>query len=88
MKLPLKTRILQYAIDRNDTFTTADVYSDLQKEYAGEKLFTRKTVDEYVSSFLGVNFLSAKQIEFDKDGQLLITYLITDYGKSRKKYIH
>ena len=88
MKLPLKTRILQYAILRGTQFTANDVYHDLAGEYGGEKLFTRKTVEEYIDSFLGISFLQAAKLEFDPSGALLIHCQITEYGKTRLKYIH
>lgn len=88
MKLPLKTRILQYAILLSNPFTVSDVYHDLADEYGGEKLFTLKTVNDYVDSFLGIGFLKAAQLEFDYQGELLIHYQVTEYGKTRLKYIH
>lgn len=88
MKLPLKTRILQYAIQKNEMFTLGDVYHDLSSEYSGEKLFSQKTVDDYVNSFLGVGFLKAAQLEFDSKNELVIHYQVTDYGKTRLKYMH
>jgi len=87
MKLPIKTRILQYAIQRDSEFTAADAYTDLHHEYPGEKFFSPKTVEEYVESLLGVGFLSASRTEFDSNGQLLIYCKATEYGKSRKKYM-
>lgn len=88
MQLPIKTRILQYAIDKNGEFTAADAYRDLKGEYPGERFFTPKTVEDYVESFLGVGFLDATRTEFDEKGNLVIYCKATDYGKSRKKYMH
>ncbi len=87
MQLPIKTRILQYAIQLNSEFTASDAYRDLKSEYPGEKFFNPKTVEEYVESLLGVGFLSATRTEFDAQGKLLIYCKATDYGKSRSKYM-
>lgn len=87
MKLPLKTRILQYAIQKDHDFTMQDVARDLQQEYDGESIFTQKHVEEYVDSFLGVGFFKAERLEFDSKGSLVIHYVITDYGRERDKYI-
>lgn len=87
MKLPLKTRILEYAIDLGKDFIVDDVMTALAPEYSGEKIFTRKQVEEYVDSFLGVGFLTAESLEFDAKGELLVHCKATEYGKSRKKYI-
>lgn len=88
MQLPIKTRILQYAIEKDAEFTAADAYNDLKDEYPSERFFNLKTVEEYVDSFLGVGFLDATRTEFDDAGRLLIYCKVTDYGKSRQKYIH
>lgn len=88
MDLPLKTRILQFAIERGQPFTLSDVFDGLIPEYDGERLFNRKTVEEYTEALLGVGFLKATNMSFDENGQLLIEYQATDYGKSREKYIH
>lgn len=88
MQLPIKTRILQYAIQKDAEFTAADAYNDLKGEYPGERFFNPHTVEEYVESFLGVGFLNATRTEFDGAGELVIYCKITDYGKSRAKYMH
>lgn len=88
MKLPIKTRILQYAIQKNGEFTMADAYQDLKAEYPGERFFNPKTVEDYIESFLGVGFLDATRTEFDQQGNLVIYCKATDYGKSREKYMH
>lgn len=87
MKLPLKTRILEYAIDCNTEFILQDVLDTLGPEYKGERLFNARQVEEYVDSYLGVGFLDSADMELDSKGGLLIRYKITDYGKERKKYI-
>jgi len=87
MKLPLKTRILKYAIDLNKDFVVDDVMSALAPEYDGERIFSRKQVEEYVDSYLGVGFLEAESTEFNAEGELVVHCKVTDYGKSRKKYL-
>lgn len=87
MKLPLKTRILKYAIDCDTEFTLQNVLDELKPEYEGERLFNTRQVEEYVDSYLGVGFFDAANMELDSNGGLLISYKITDYGKERKKYI-
>lgn len=86
MKLPLKTRILDYAIKQNDIITIDGIMKELEDEYGGEPQFTRERVEEYLDSFLGINFLQPANLEFDENGVLKVYYKITDYGKSREKY--
>lgn len=86
--LPMKTRILEYAIAKDDGIDVDEVMSTLQPDYGSEKMFNRKQVEEYLDSFLGVGFMKAKSLDLDKDNHLHVTYLVTDYGKSRRKYLH
>lgn len=86
MKLPLKTRILDYAIKKDDIITIEDIMKDLESEYGQESQFTKERLEEYLDSFLGINFLKPENLEFDENGTLRIYYKITDYGKSREKY--
>lgn len=87
MQLPLKTGILQYAIRRNTDFNKKDVINDLQKDYGGEAIFSSKQVEAYLDELLVVNFLKKQKVEYNQDGSLRITYMISDYGLSRAKYI-
>ena len=87
MQLPIKTRILQYAIQLDDEFTAADAYRKLKDEYPSDRLFTMKTVEDYIDSLLGVGFLDATRTEFDGSGSLVIHGKVTGYGKSRAKYM-
>lgn len=87
MKLPLKTRILQYAIGLGKDFTTHNVVQALEPEYRGEALFTGKQVGDYVDSYLGVGFFTAVKEEYDSKGELIIHCKVTDYGKTRGQYI-
>lgn len=88
MKLPLKTRILQYAIEQDAEITVNDVMAALASEYLGECIFSRKQVEEYIDSYLGVGFLTGSRMEFDESGNLVVYSKVTDYGKSRLKYMH
>lgn len=87
MQLPLKTRIFQYALERDDAFTRYDVEKDLQVEYPGERLFSLKTIDAYLNELMVVGFIGKKKIEFEEDGNLLITFEATAYGQTRYKYV-
>lgn len=87
MQLPLKTRILQYAINKGNSFDKNDVINDLKNEYAGESLFSKKQVEAYLDELLVVGFLKKEKVVYDTDGTLLITYIISEYGMSRAKYV-
>lgn len=87
MQLPLKTRILQYAMQRNITFDKKDVMGDLRDEYKGESLFSSKQIEAYLDELLVVGFLQKEAVSYDTDGSLLITYKISEYGMTRRKYV-
>ncbi len=41
MQLPLKTRILQYALLKEEDFTVDDIMKGIENEYKGERLFNK-----------------------------------------------
>lgn len=88
MTLPLKLRILQYAMDKKESVTVDEIMKALASEYGNERQFNVKRVTDYLDTFLGVQFMKADKVEFDKDNNLVIHYIVTEYGLSRKKYIH
>jgi len=87
MQLPLKTRILQYAVQKNATFDKKDIMDDLRDEYKGECLFGSKQIEAYLDELLVVGFLQKEAVSYDTDGLLLITYKISKYGMTRRKYV-
>lgn len=87
MKLPLKTRILQYAIEHNGEFSVEDLMKELEPAYKDEPMFKRKQVEDYCDSYLGVGFFVPTKKEFDENGSLQVWCKVTDYGKARGQYI-
>ncbi|MEI2777038.1 MAG: hypothetical protein V9G19_13925 [Tetrasphaera sp.] len=85
--LPMKTRILEYGIQKDAGFDADEMMSALAPQYGTEKMCSRKQVEEYLDSFLGVGFMKAENLELDQSGNLHVTYVVTDYGKSRQKYL-
>ena len=85
--LPLKVRILQYAIQKDSSFTVDDVMKDLAAEYPDEKMFNKKLINEYVEAMIGVGFLKNDDLELDENGELIVHAIVTEYGKEREKYI-
>ena len=86
-KLPLKARILQYAVQKGSAVTIEDIMKDLEPEYSGEKLFNKKLIEEYFDALLGVGFLKNEKLEFNDKDELVIYATVTDYGKDRSRYI-
>ena len=85
--LPLKTRILQYTVEKCRPLTINDVMINLEREYGGERQFNRKRVQAYIDSFLAVSFFDVVNLKYDEYENVEITFKISDYGLTRRKYI-
>jgi len=85
--LPLKARILQYIVENDRPLVINDVMIDLASEYRGERQFNRKRIQIYIDSFLAVSFLDVVNLEYDEYENLEITFKISDYGLTRRKYL-
>jgi hypothetical protein len=86
-KLMLKTRILQYVIDNDTPFKVDDIYKGLKPEYGAEGQFTKARIEDYLDSYVGVKFMRNINVGEGPDGEPEVTYKLTDYGKSRAKYV-
>ncbi len=82
MRLPIKTRVLEYAILKNNIFSSEEVAQKLQKEYRGERTTSVKNIEKIIRTYCGVGIMKAASIQMDEDGKLNITYEITDFGKA------
>ncbi|MCH1981918.1 hypothetical protein MCG98_04955 [Ruminococcus sp. OA3] len=87
MQLPLKTRILQYALLKEEDFTVDDIMKGIENEYKGERLFNKKLIEEYFQSFVGIGFFEESRLEFDNNGELITYCKATDYAKDRCKML-
>ncbi len=89
MKLPIKTRVLQYGIDKNAPFDAAEVAEVLEKEYKGERTATKKNIEKIISTYCGVGIMKAVSIEFadGSESELALTYKVMEFGKNCKKMI-
>ena len=86
MTLPIKTRILEYAIEKDAPFTNQELSDILKVEYNNEKTTSLKNVEKQLDMYNRVAFLSVKDV-IEKDGELIVTYQITNSGKEALKYI-
>ncbi len=86
MKLPIKTRILEYAVEKDAPFTGLEVSEALKKEYNGERTTSVKNIEKQLDMYNRVAFLDVKDVKL-ADGELIVTYQITEEGKKSAKYI-
>ena len=87
MKLPIKTGVLKRAMELNELFTAEELSKDLQAEYPGEKTAQVKNVEKIIRTYCGVRIMKAVFFELEPDGELKLTYEVTDFGKSCRKMI-
>lgn len=87
MTLPLKTRVLEYAIVENRPFTADELTEVLKKEYPGERFVNVKHIDDTINSYVGVGCMKPEVVEFDKNGDLYVEYMVTETGKKYLKRI-
>lgn len=85
--LPLRFRVLQYA-STVDKFNYLDLMRDLKEEYGTDGQFKRKMMVLHMDSLRAVGMIDEVDVQLENEqGDLLITYRITDYGKSRLVYL-
>lgn len=84
--LPLRFRVLHYAAQVKE-FNVNDLLRDLKSEYAGEGQFTYKMLSHHCDSLRAVGMVEARDVDINPDGTLLITYVLTEYGRTRLSYL-
>lgn len=87
MKLPIKTRILEYAIEHDKLFTAKEISDVMIQEYNGEKTSRIKNVEKLLNTYCGVGVMDAVDVVFGENNELVATYKMTDFGKKYEKYI-
>lgn len=87
MKLPLKVRILEYAIEKDSPFTIDEAMETISPEYEGERFCNYNFMEKLMRLFLGVNVLKEGHYELDENDNLHVEYQITDFGKGYYKNI-
>lgn len=87
MNLPIKTRILEWAIEKDTPFTAKELSMVLQREYNGERTTTVKNIEKQLDMYCRVNFMEVRDTALDDKEELVVTYTITDEGKKSIKYV-
>lgn len=83
--LPFKVAILDYAANHEGENLTVESIMDGMKNtaYASESQFHFKRVQEYCDAFTQCGFFKKVNAELRDDGNLHMTYQITDYAIGR-----
>ena len=86
MKAPLRFSLLRFLMNRPDPATPGDVFDGLKDRYGRERQFSLPFIEDHLDSLRGVGIV--KVVEAVEEGdKLILSYQITDYGKSRVSYL-
>lgn len=86
--LPLRFSILKLLNNKLTGLTPHEIFMELKDKYRNEKQCQPDTIDGHLMSMRGVGLVEEKNAIFDEKEQLVTTYAITDYGKSKvEQYI-
>ena len=86
MKLPFKFYVLRCLSEQMTPCSYEDLLPLVDKAYPRERQVSPKTLRTHMEAFCAVG--AAKVADaFEKDGDIIMKYQITDYGKSLLKYV-
>ncbi|WP_028306699.1 hypothetical protein [Desulfitibacter alkalitolerans] len=85
-KLPLRYRILHFLSD-SKSHSLDEIMEALKEEYGGEGQFNKNLVGTHLQSLKAVGMLEHSEVFFDKAGELVVKFKITEYGFSRLEYL-
>lgn len=85
--LPMKLRMFQLLGEAETAMTADDLYEILEKEYGGEPQCNKKMIATYLVAMMAPGMIRENGIDYNKDGEIVIKYIMTDLGKKRMKYL-
>lgn len=85
-KLPLRFRILHFfsQVPEADNKKLMDA---LRADYGTEGQFTESIFTEHLMSMRASGLIQDKDVSFDTNGTLIQSFAITEFGKTRLKYL-
>lgn len=85
-QMPVKFRILQ-AICQNKELSNQEILVILKKEYPFDRSVNEEGIDNCLLSLKTGGMIELTKVTTDNQGNFKLHYKITDYGKSRMKFI-
>ena len=86
--LPLRFRILHLVhLADGKPMKTGEIYKALYDEYAGEGQFSYELMESHLMSVKAVGLIEAVDPYIDEYGEARYSYVITETGKARTKYL-
>ncbi|KUK31229.1 MAG: Winged-helix DNA-binding domain protein [Thermoanaerobacterales bacterium 50_218] len=86
MKLPMRFRIL-HLISEKENMGVDEVMEALRPEYGGERQWKRGVIYDHLRALKAVGMIETTDVSLDEKGNLVEKFKITDYGKSRLRYL-
>jgi len=82
MKMPIRYNIVKQLINNPDGLTPDGVYELIKDVYPSERTCTPKHIDKQLMNLKGTGLTEVADVEEAENGDLIMTYRITDYGKN------
>jgi hypothetical protein len=67
--------------------TTEELMAALRAEYGNEGQFNKAIFNEHLMSMRAGGLIEDRDVSFDDNGELIQTFAVTEFGRSRLKYI-
>ncbi|KLU66560.1 MULTISPECIES: hypothetical protein [Desulfosporosinus] len=85
-QLPVKFRLLQ-VISENENLSNQELLEILRNEYPLDRSVNKRGIEDYLLTLTATGLIDLKNAALDDNGNLQLSYKITDYGKRLMKYV-
>ncbi|WP_088226070.1 hypothetical protein [Desulfosporosinus sp. FKB] len=85
-QIPVKFRLLQ-VISENENLSNQELLEILRNEYPLDKSVNERGIEDYLLTLTATGLIDLKNAALDDNGNLQLSYKITDYGKHLMKYV-
>jgi len=86
IKLPMRFRILHHFC-QVESASNQQLMDALRPEYGTEGQFNSAIFNEHLMSMRAGGLIEDKAVSFDPEGNLVQEFAVTEFGKSRMKYL-
>lgn len=85
--MPMKLRMFQLLGESDKAMTQDDFLKVLKLEYGKESQCTRDRISTYLIAMMATGMIAETAVNYNEKGELTISYVMTELGKSRMKYL-
>ncbi|MGC7870696.1 hypothetical protein ACPUYX_04085 [Desulfosporosinus sp. SYSU MS00001] len=85
-QIPVKFRLLQ-VISENENLSNQELLVILRNEYPLDRSVNERGIEDYLLTLTATGLIDLKNAALDDNGNLQLSYKITDYGKRLMKYV-